>query len=299
MAPSNRLRLHGFGQSAKTPAKGALRVACYNIAHGRGLAESNWQGGDAATRLGRLDQIAELLKEIDADVVVLNEVDFDASWSNHVNQAEYLAEACGYSFRVEERNLDFRVLHRTWRFGNAILSKFPLSKPALIDLPSYGESETWLAGKKRAFGVDLAWGNNDVGHRALHLVAAHLSHRSEDLRERSAAMIVEHVQEKGLPTVIAGDMNSSPRGFPGSKTTQDGRNAIERFLAARWLTPSQVDVPESLREFTFRADGPRTVIDWFFAGEGLVFGDRYRVVESLLSDHRPIVAEFRLTAPGQ
>ena len=53
------------------PAKDTIRVACYNIAHGRGLAESNWDGGDAATRLARLDDIAELLREINADVVCL------------------------------------------------------------------------------------------------------------------------------------------------------------------------------------------------------------------------------------
>ena len=301
MAPNCRLVLRKLEKSAaevppaEVPsAKDSLRVACYNIAHGRGLAESNWEGGDGAARLERLEQIASLLKEINADVLVLNEVDFDASWSNQVNQAEYLAKACGYRYWVEERNLDFRVLHRTWRFGNAILSKYLISNPELIDLPSYGESETWLAGKKRAFGVELAWGNNDVGSSGVHLVAAHLSHRSEDLRERSAAMIVEHVRQNGLPTVIAGDMNSSPIGFPGNTMTEDGRNAIETFLAADSLSESQVDVPEISAEFTFPSNDPRIVIDWFFANERLRFGS-YRVIESELSDHRPIVAEFQLT----
>ncbi len=41
-----------------------LRVACYNIAHGRGVAVSNWDGGDRAERIARLDQIAELLRRL-------------------------------------------------------------------------------------------------------------------------------------------------------------------------------------------------------------------------------------------
>ena len=218
MAPANRLVIRESASTENAEIPNRLRIACYNIAHGRGLVESNWDGVDPSTRIQRLDQIADLLSEINADVVVLNEVDFDASWSNHVNQAEYLAKQCGYSFWVEERNLDFRVVHRTWRFGNAILSKLPLSNAQLIDLPSYGELETLLAGKKRAFGVDVSLGNHDV-----HLVAAHLSHRSEDIRERSAQAIVDHVRQKGLPTVVAGDMNSSPKSFPEQQFDQRRR----------------------------------------------------------------------------
>ena len=239
----------------------------------------------------RLDQIAELLTEIDADVVVLNEVDFDASWSNNVNQAEYLATKCRYPFRVEERNLDFRVVHRTWRFGNAVLSKFPLSDPQLIDLPSYTELETLLAGKKRAFAVDLS-----VGDQKFHIVAAHLSHRSEDLRQRSAVQIVEHVRAKNLPTVIAGDMNSSPKDFPGHNQTEDGRNAIETFLESGLLIPSQTKAPKSNSSLTFRSDDPRLVIDWFFVTRDLDFDTSYEVIDSKLSDHRPIIAEVT-TAP--
>lgn len=84
LSSSVQIQVFGSGEAQAAPT-GMLRVACYNIAHGRGLAESNWDGGDAATRIGRLDDIAALLVKLDADVVVLNEVDFDASWSNHVN----------------------------------------------------------------------------------------------------------------------------------------------------------------------------------------------------------------------
>ena len=292
MAPANRLVIRKSASTEDAAIPDKLRIACYNIAHGRGLTESNWDGGDPSTRIQRLDQIADLLSEINADVVVLNEVDFDASWSNHVNQAEYLAEQCGYRFWVEERNLDVRVVHRTWRFGNAILSKLPLSNAQLIDLPSYGELETLLAGKKRAFGVDVSFGNHDV-----HLVAAHLSHRSEDIRERSAQAIVDHVRQKGLPTVVAGDMNSSPKAFPKSSSTSDGRNAIETFLASNLFAASQPEVPKTPSVFTFRADDPKIVIDWFFATRDLNFEQSYRVIDSQLSDHRPIVVEVRISDP--
>lgn len=80
----------------ETPEDAKLSIASYNIAHGRGLAESNLSGGTKAERLDRLDKIAALLRDVDADIVVLNEVDFDSSWSYSINQAEYLAQRAGY-----------------------------------------------------------------------------------------------------------------------------------------------------------------------------------------------------------
>ena len=47
-----------------------LRIARYNIAQGRGLVKSNWDGGDSVERRARLDEISNLLREIDADTVV-------------------------------------------------------------------------------------------------------------------------------------------------------------------------------------------------------------------------------------
>ncbi len=286
-ASGNRIRLLNDEPATPIANANSFRIACYNIAHGRGLADTNWSGGDPQTRIARLDEIAALLSEIDADIVVLNEVDFDASWSNNVNQAQYLADKCGYPHRVEQRNLDFRVLYRTWRFGNAVLSKLPLSNAALIDLPSYSPWETAVAGKKRAFGVDAQISEG----RSVHVIAAHLSHRSEDLRERSADSIIQHVRNQRLPCLIAGDMNSSPVNFPRPNVTPDARNAMETFAKSQLFHRSQITPPTARSHFTFRSDNPDIVIDWFLVTEELYFKS-YDVIDSQLSDHRPIVADI-------
>lgn len=91
----------------------SLRIVCFNMAHGRGLASSNWEGGDRTTCRGRLAEISELLDELDVDIVVLNEVDFDASWSGNVNQAELL------TFPAERPNrvIDWVLIPRAWQFA--------------------------------------------------------------------------------------------------------------------------------------------------------------------------------------
>ena len=143
-------------QTASVPTQ--FRVACYNIAHGRGLAKSNFNGESAERRLQRLDEIADLLVDIDADIVVLNEVDFESSWSQSVNQAEYLASKAGYPFRVEQRNYDLRVLSWKWRFGNAVLSRFPVQNVRLLDLPDHATWEAVVAGKKCGLQAEVLIG---------------------------------------------------------------------------------------------------------------------------------------------
>lgn len=263
-----------------------LRVACYNIAHGRGLVDSNWNGGTETERLERLELIADQLREMDADVVVLNEVDFDAAWSGGINQAHRLAKLAGYRYRIELRNIDLQAPFLTLRFGNAILSRFPLTEPALIDFPGYADWETVLAGKKQGVVATVSCGQQEY-----RIVAAHLSHRIEAVRVESATMIRELTLKSRLPVIIAGDMNSAPPGFAGSVSTSDGRNTITEFEKGNLFQRKPMQKPKTV-ELTFPADAPRLVIDWIMITRDLEFIN-YGVVDSMLSDHKAVTAEIR------
>lgn len=123
-APGRAVRVyHAAVADAPAPASGRpLKILAYNIAHGRGLADTNW-AGDREARPG---QIAELLKAQDADVVVLNEVDLDSSWSGRTNQGEFIANAAGYPWRAQQVNYDLSLPGFRLCFGNVILSRFPI-----------------------------------------------------------------------------------------------------------------------------------------------------------------------------
>ncbi|MCZ6834203.1 MAG: endonuclease/exonuclease/phosphatase family protein [Planctomycetota bacterium] len=262
-----------------------LRIASYNIAHGRGLAESNWEGGDQAERLERLDRIAELLLKINADVVVLNEVDFDSSWSHSVNQAAYLAQKAGYPHRFEQRSFDLRVAFWTWRFGNAILSKHPITNARIVDAPGYSRWETLLIGKKRNVVGDIQFGDETI-----RLVGAHLSHRSEALRVEAARKLIEIAETSPWPTLVVGDLNSTPPGYPESNQTPNGNNAIMTFDESGLFQRSPSEGPLLEMDLTFHSMDPRRVIDWILIPRAWEF-QRYRVDPSQHSDHRLVYAD--------
>lgn len=288
VSPWSRVAIYSTaeGENRAAPATRSLRVASYNIAHGRGVAESNWDGGSAEERSRRLEQIAELLREIDADIVVLNEVDFDSSWSYSINQAETLAKLAGYPFRAEERNLDFRILGWTWRFGNAVLSKHPITDAEVVDLPAEYGWETILAGKKRGINCDIS-----INRQQVRVIGAHLSHRLEAVRVNSAKMLLELAEDKTRPTIIAGDLNSSPSGFPESAKDANGDNAIETLDASRLFQRWPVLFPSDEHDCTFHSTDPTIVIDWILIPRDWSFSS-YSVNPATLSDHRLIYADL-------
>jgi endonuclease/exonuclease/phosphatase family metal-dependent hydrolase len=281
------------GAAAAEPASGSIRIGVYNIAHGRGPGRSNWTGETHARRLARLHAIADLLATQQLDVVVLNEVDFDASWSRRVNQAAVIAERAGYAHRVEQRNIDLAIPFWSLRFGNAVLSRYPLSGAAVIDLPARRGWEKIVAGKKRALAVTV-----DAGRSGRFVViAAHLEHRGEAARIASVPALIRAVDQAGLPCIVAGDLNSTRRDWPGAQRDAEGRTALGWLLESAPLRAFRGITPHA-RWMTFPADAPRKTIDWILATPGWRFVD-YRVIDSRLSDHRPVIATLGRVEPAE
>ena len=194
---------------------GDLSIVSFNIAHGRGTANSNWT--EAGQPKGeRITAIAQELKAIDADIVVLNEVDFNSTWSGGQNQAEAIAIAAGYQYRIEQRNLDFGFIYGSWQFGNAILSHYPIVDAQQIDFPPEKAWEDWLVGCKRGALATVQLAAN----KTIRVGAVHLEHRSETVRAAGADLLLELNDDEGGRLILAGDFNSTPDWFSTFESTK-------------------------------------------------------------------------------
>lgn len=265
----------------------SLRIGIYNIAHGRGTAESNWDGGTPGKRKERLDAIAELLCAADLDVIVLNEVDFDSTWSGGVDQAAWIAQKLRFPHIVEQRNLDFAVPFFRLGFGNAVLSRYPLKSVRAIDYPAHSETEAFLAGKKRGLlcTIELDEGED------IDLLAVHLEHREEDTRVKTAEMIEDLRRASPRPFFAAGDFNSMPLGFPACETDGAGRSALSVLLDGGGFVTLPRETPGD-EELTFHSQRPELLIDWVLAPSNWSIAEK-EVPDTELSDHRPVFVTVR------
>ena len=171
---------------------------------------------------------------------MLNEVDFDSVWFGHLNQAELIAREAGFPFWAEQRNIDMALPFIRIRYGNAMLSRYPILAARRLPFAGHHALETIFLGKKQGLvcTVDLS------GAHRLRVLAVHLEHRLEARRLRAAYLIDEERLASTVPLIAAGDFNPPSSLSPGH-SRRPGTNGT--ILAAR---------PGGLSDFAHCLTGP-------------------------------------------
>jgi endonuclease/exonuclease/phosphatase family metal-dependent hydrolase len=229
-------------------------------------------------------------------VVVLNEVDFRATWSKDVDQVEYLARRAGMPYYVYGPKWDFNSLLLHFRCGNAVLSKHPISgRNARFEQPSFWG---WLAGDFTFMDLVLAI----QGRRKINVLHSHLG-GPPDRRNRQAQILTALGRQqlaRGVPVIITGDLNADPpavnaarRGPLPAPARRRPFRVLETILASRdfylYKKLRQPGTPEARSMFT----SAKSTIDHIIISRDL----RYRrcfVPRVDLSDHRPMICDIEL-----
>ncbi len=159
------------------PSPWPLTIATWNIHAGVGS-----DGHFAPAR------IADVLQEIDADIVALQEVPLGgASWPNLLPLLEDATRCVGvdgFTFSVGGR-----------RFGNAILTRYPLVGTRRIDI-SFGSREP-----RGALDADIYC----HGHR-LRVIATHLGLRAAE-RRAQVDKLLQAFDTDAMGVILLGDVN--------------------------------------------------------------------------------------------
>lgn len=271
---------HGAAASRQN---GGLRVTTANIAHGRGggLGASVW---DAGGRPEIVERIGMLARELSwADLLVLQEVDFDCPWSHRLDEADVMAEAGGYPYVARLRSIDAGVSPLRAAFGIAVLSRYPLGDVEAIPLPPYSRLEAMLAGNHDALAVAF-----DVpGRGRVRLVALHLEVRSRPIRIAAARRIVAWMKARSGPFLVMGDLNSTLGPAPQAPE-QAGGGAVDLMLRDGRLSAG-AQLPLRPVGLTFPSVKPDRTIDWILASPPLRV-ETAEVVPTRLTDHLPVRA---------
>jgi endonuclease/exonuclease/phosphatase family metal-dependent hydrolase len=265
------LSLVGCAAARGTPAtrpEGATRVLVYNIHAGR----------DAAG-IDNLAGVAELVRQTDADVVLLQEVDQGTRRSGHVDQPAVLAERTGYHAAFGSA-LDYD----DGKYGVAVLSRWPIVADTLVHLP-VTPPQTRAGGSQEPRGALRVVVAAPTGRLAI--LNTHLDPTGDDRWRRQEAdsiiSLAEALRRREPMVIVGGDFNSTPESAVQGAVRTGG-------LRDSWTECATGD------GFTYPAEAPVKRIDYLFV-TGDVRCIAARVVETGVSDHRPLLVDLALPVP--
>lgn len=151
------------------------------------------------------DRVADVIRDLEADVVALQELDSRYHIEDDLDQIVYLATTTGYEAvpgPVRVRGLG--------NYGNGLLLRRPPRAVRRIDLSVRGREE------RGALDVDVdvdgapAQGTN----AGIRVVAAHLGLNAGERRIQVGRLLVALEDHRDRPLVLLGDFNEWMRGTP-------------------------------------------------------------------------------------
>lgn len=240
-----------------------IRIVTYNIHKARGM--------DGRVRI---DRILGVLREIDADIIALQEVVNHEGGEPDEHQACYLADQLGYHYSVGETRK-----HRAAAYGNVTLSRWKFERVHKIDLSVPGREP------RGALRTDIR-----AGHHLVHVFNVHLGTAARE-RRMQARLIDERLLkciDVSGSRVVLGDFNDWTHGL------------VTRTLSAEFhLTDLREHLP---RARMYPALLPLLHLDHIYFDHHLrverahFHRDRRALIAS---DHLPLVANFAFRNPPE
>lgn len=242
-----------------------LRVLSYNIHKCIGGVDRRYEPS----------RIVEVIRKLDADVVMLQEVDAGVKRSNGDRQVELLGDELGLRYHTWFPNVDVRG---GGQYGNAILSRYPLIESSNIDL-------TLRFKKRRSVLHGVLRVRHDEMDRTVHVFNMHLGLARYERKRQLEMFLGSHPfahLHHDTPVVVGGDFNDVYGGL-GELLAPSGFRGIAR------------------RPLTFPAWGPLRALDAIFVRGAMELQGLSRCDSDLArraSDHRPLIAEVKLQPPA-
>ena len=234
-----------------------LKVMTYNIFSGRTLDGSY-----------DLEGKIETIREVNPDILGLNEVHLNTRHSNFTSQTDTLGDALDMPHRFFARAID----HNGGQYGIALLSRYPILSCECVPIPdSYDEQ-----GNHPESRVHIC-ATIDVNGKTIQVLTSHYG-LSQAEQEHAVAETLR-LKDASLPTIFMGDLNA-----------QDTDAVMAPLFANFQDAACSLTGPDKL---TFRSDKPTIRIDYIFHTPEFMV-ENVKVLPSTASDHRPVFAELEV-----
>ena len=217
------------------PNKDTLTVTTWNIRFGIGRA--NWFGDscgdlvlfDNETIIDGLELLAQKITEMDADILLLQEVDTDSKRSAYIDQVQWLLDHTSMNYGVyasmwEVQFVPSDGLGRV-NTGNAILSKWPLSEAERIQLSLRGDQDALTKAfyvRRNVLKAVVNYPGNPFWAVDIHASAF----SNDDTKQKQFLEfkdVLDEINSKGEIFVAGGDLNELPPGATKNNYCEEDR----------------------------------------------------------------------------
>ena len=220
--------------------------------------------------LAELKDLAAHIKSFNPDFVALQEVDSKTNRDRtpHQRGKDFISELAYYTgmFGLYGKTIEYTGGY----YGIGILSKYPYIKIQKTLLPQLGKDY-----EQRVLLEGLFEMNGDT----IVFASTHLDAKLTKTRELQAEFINNHFRKVDYPTILGGDFNS------------DVSSKVIKELKQEWFCDADMTP-------TVPAWKPYRKIDFLFAkpqkGWKVI---RTQTIQSVLSDHLPIITELEYIRP--
>ena len=296
---------------------GSIVLLTWNIsyAYGAGSEGEGYAPRSADELARRLDRIGAVIRDSGADVVFLQEVDFNSARSARVDQLRELARVTG--LRYAARAVTWKAGYVPFPYwpprshfgamcsGTAVLSRLPITANR-VTLHPKPSSNSWLRNAFYTFrSTEVA--EIQCGGRTLLAVNSHLEAWDKANRAAQAgalAATVEKLAASGCMLAFGGDLNTVPpeaavkTGFPDAP--DDYQNDTTLSILRNVSGIKDVIDESAYRQsespyFTFPAAAPNRRLDYLFVSKEAAVADARVIQAGDLSDHLPLRAQITLT----
>lgn len=241
-----------------------MRVLVFNI-----------HAGKDAKGIDNLQRVADVVKETNSDIVLLQEVDRFTTRSGKVDQVAILEKLTGYNSAFG-KTLDYQG----GDYGIAVLSRWSILGDTLMHLP-VNPPQARAGGSYEPRGALRASIAGPGG--AIHVINTHLdASRADSFRRQEipqVLFIAAEMKKPGAIVLVGGDLNSEPKS-----------EVLEMVGSAGWIDLwTKCGRGNAL---TYPQENPVKRIDYLLA-QPPVKCTKASVLDTDASDHRPVLFEIQ------
>lgn len=217
-----------------------------------------------------------LLKKYKPDMIFLQEIDMYTKRSSNKNQLYYFSRYTDLNYRAMGTNTKYK----NGFYGDGILSKFPIEYSAnyLSPLTNPIHEQRGILCNKIPFG-----------NTKINVFSLHMSTFEDEriLTSKELIRITSKINENE-PIIIGGDFNVGIKKIGNHKYLYEPKKKYKEYE----ILKSKFNFINNTEDTWFSNEG-KGCIDSFFYSKHLQLV-KYKVIETKISDHYPIYAEFRI-----